>query len=266
MATHLPDRTEHHSPKPEGTSATVATSDDVRVTTPAKVCGMGHRMKRKEDPRFIQGKGRYVDDVKLPNMVYMDLVRSPYAHAKITKIDTSAALATPGVLHLDAYRLPSAADLVALGFGELDTVGRPVVIEWGSRAADALPRERLTVTLSHEERGRGAHELVEVRVARVRHTSLVVAAAAERVVAPRQRARAVVEVRRRTARLARRQPRTTDDHDRRLTVAQPLGNHLGKVGAHGDRVDVLEYAGLAEGVDKAIVDTARCVRGIDPAV
>ncbi len=98
MATHLEDRTEHHSPKPDGVSANVATTDDVRVTTPANVCGMGHRMKRKEDPRFIQGKGRYVDDVKLPNMVYMDIVRSPYAHAKIVKIDASAALAIPGVL------------------------------------------------------------------------------------------------------------------------------------------------------------------------
>src|ERR1044071_7175842 len=98
MATQLPDRTEHHSPKPAGSSASVETSDEVRVTTPAKVCGMGHRMKRKEDPRFIQGKGRYVDDVKLPGMVYMDIVRSPYAHAKITMIDASAALATPGVL------------------------------------------------------------------------------------------------------------------------------------------------------------------------
>src|SRR5262249_33660205 len=46
----------------------------------------------------IQGKGRYIDDVKLPNMVYMDIVRSPYAHAKILKIDASAALAMPGVL------------------------------------------------------------------------------------------------------------------------------------------------------------------------
>src|SRR5262245_56407754 len=98
MATHLEDGTEHPSPKPAGISATVTTSDEVRVTTPAKVCGMGHRMKRKEDPRFIQGKGRYVDDIKLPNMVYMDIVRSPYAHAKILQIDTSAALATPGVL------------------------------------------------------------------------------------------------------------------------------------------------------------------------
>ncbi|MEM7350859.1 MAG: aerobic carbon-monoxide dehydrogenase large subunit [Acidobacteriota bacterium] len=59
---------------------------------------MGHRMKRKEDPRFIQGKGRYVDDVKLPGMLYMDIVRSPYAHAKILSIDASEALATEGVL------------------------------------------------------------------------------------------------------------------------------------------------------------------------
>src|SRR4051812_6538567 len=98
MATHLKDRVEFHSPKPEGSSAIVETTDEARITTPAKVCGMGHRMKRKEDPRFIQGKGRYVDDVVLPRMVYMDIVRSPYAHAKILKIDASEALAIPGVL------------------------------------------------------------------------------------------------------------------------------------------------------------------------
>ena len=98
MTTHLPDRTEHHSPKPTGTSAQVATTNEVRVTTPERVCGMGHRMKRKEDGRFLQGKGRYVDDIQLPGMLYMDIVRSPYAHARIVKIDASEALATPGVL------------------------------------------------------------------------------------------------------------------------------------------------------------------------
>src|SRR5712672_3624024 len=98
MATHLDDRTEHHSPKPAGTSANVETSDQVRNTTPVKVGGMGPPMKRKEGPRVNQGKGRYVDDVKLPNMVYMDIVRSPYAHAKIRKIGASEALAMPGVL------------------------------------------------------------------------------------------------------------------------------------------------------------------------
>jgi carbon-monoxide dehydrogenase large subunit len=95
---HLDDRVEKHSPKPAGSSANVPTTDDVRVTTPGKVCGMGHRMKRKEDPRFLQGKGRYVDDVKLPGMLYMSIVRSPYAHAKIVKIDTSEALKMPGVV------------------------------------------------------------------------------------------------------------------------------------------------------------------------
>ncbi len=71
---------------------------EARITTPPDICGMGHRMKRKEDPRFIQGAGRYVDDINLPGMLYLDIVRSPYAHAKILKIDASAALALPGVL------------------------------------------------------------------------------------------------------------------------------------------------------------------------
>ena len=60
--------------------------------------GIGHSVRRKEDPRFIRGKGTYVDDVKLPGMLYLDIVRSPYAHATITNIDTSAALALPGVV------------------------------------------------------------------------------------------------------------------------------------------------------------------------
>jgi aerobic carbon-monoxide dehydrogenase large subunit len=95
---HLDDRTEHLTATPEGTSKKVETSAETRMTTPEKIGGMGHRMKRKEDPRFLQGKGRYIDDVKLPGMLHMDLVRSPYAHAKILKIDASEALKLPGVL------------------------------------------------------------------------------------------------------------------------------------------------------------------------
>ena len=66
--------------------------------TDAKICGMGHSMKRKEDPRFIRGQGRYVDDIQLPGMLYMDIVRSPHAHAKIKSINTERALKIPGVL------------------------------------------------------------------------------------------------------------------------------------------------------------------------
>jgi len=66
--------------------------------TSPEVGGMGHSVKRKEDPRFIRGQGNYVDDVVLPGMLHMDIVRSPFAHAKIKKIDTAAALKVPGVL------------------------------------------------------------------------------------------------------------------------------------------------------------------------
>src|SRR3954469_4297758 len=66
--------------------------------TSPQICGMGHSMKRKEDPRFLRGQGHYVDDIKLPGMLHMDIVRSPYAHAKILAIRTEKALAIPGVL------------------------------------------------------------------------------------------------------------------------------------------------------------------------
>src|SRR5262245_44573630 len=68
------------------------------LRTSPEVGGMGHSIQRKEDPRFIRGKGTYVDDVVLPGMLYLDIVRSPYAHALIKKIDASKATAIPGVL------------------------------------------------------------------------------------------------------------------------------------------------------------------------
>src|ERR1051325_7047691 len=58
----------------------------------------GKSIKRREDPRFITGRGQYVDDVKLPGMTYAAFVRSPHAHARIKAIDTSAAKAHPGVV------------------------------------------------------------------------------------------------------------------------------------------------------------------------
>lgn len=63
-----------------------------------EIRGLGHRVKRKEDDRFIRGKGNYIDDLKLPGMLHMAILRSPYAHATIKGIDTSAAAALPGVV------------------------------------------------------------------------------------------------------------------------------------------------------------------------
>jgi len=55
------------------------------------------RMARKEDARFIRGQGTYVDDVRLPGMLHGAILRSPYAHARIVSIDTTAALQHPRV-------------------------------------------------------------------------------------------------------------------------------------------------------------------------
>jgi carbon-monoxide dehydrogenase large subunit len=59
---------------------------------------LGARIKRVEDPRFITGNGNYVADIKLPSMAYLAILRSPYAHADIRSVDTSAAKAMPGVV------------------------------------------------------------------------------------------------------------------------------------------------------------------------
>ncbi len=59
---------------------------------------IGQSVKRVEDKRFITGKGRYTDDIKLLGMTHASFVRSPYAHARVTSIDISAAESMPGVV------------------------------------------------------------------------------------------------------------------------------------------------------------------------
>ena len=87
------------------------------MSTEAKSGGsIGVGMKRKEDPRFIQGKGHYVDDISLPGMLYLQVVRSPYPHAEIKAIDISAAMKVPGV-----KAVITGKDLEAAGLGWLPT-------------------------------------------------------------------------------------------------------------------------------------------------
>src|SRR3954447_17621498 len=58
----------------------------------------GASIRRKEDRRYLSGRGRYVADIALPHMLHVAFVRSPFAHARITGIDTSPAEALPGVV------------------------------------------------------------------------------------------------------------------------------------------------------------------------
>src|SRR5713101_4923778 len=67
------------------------------VETPLKG-NIGDSIKRKEDDRFIRGKGNYLDDIVLPGMLHMSINRSPFAHARIKSINTAAAQAVPGVV------------------------------------------------------------------------------------------------------------------------------------------------------------------------
>ena len=75
---------------------------------------IGSAVERVEDKRFITGKGQYTDDIKLPNMTYAHIIRSPHAHAKITSIDASEALAHPGVVAVFTGK-----DMVDDGVGSL---------------------------------------------------------------------------------------------------------------------------------------------------
>src|SRR5215207_1370859 len=88
------------------------TTDTVHeTTTSAEIGGVGHSVRRMEDERFVQGAGRYVDDIVLPGMLHLALLRSPVPHARIVSIDTAAAAAVEGVVavltgrDLEAYNL-----------------------------------------------------------------------------------------------------------------------------------------------------------------
>src|SRR3970282_241351 len=58
----------------------------------------GAKVKRREDPSLIRGLGRFVDDVRLPGMLHVAILRSPHAHARIKSLDTGAARQHPGVV------------------------------------------------------------------------------------------------------------------------------------------------------------------------
>src|SRR6266705_2156924 len=77
---------------------------------------VGQSVRRREDPRLIQGDGRYSDDVNLPRQAYAVIVRSPHAHARIRAIDASAALKADGVIAVLAGN-----ELAADGVGNLPT-------------------------------------------------------------------------------------------------------------------------------------------------
>ena len=130
--------------------------------TATKEKWFGKAMKRKEDPRLIQGLAHYVADISLPGTLHAAVVRSPYAHARLGKIDSSAAASAPGVVAVltgedtkgKLGSVPVAADLPdlkvpphpPLADGKVRYVGEPVAV----------------VVADDSYRARDAADLVEV--------------------------------------------------------------------------------------------------------
>jgi len=129
--------------------ATVAQSEE-------KVVGFG-RMKRKEDPRFVRGQGRYIDDLKLPGMLHGAILRSPLAHARIKSIDTSAALAHPRV-----RAVVTGQDLAGLGLAWMPTMSADTQAVLATDKVRFQGQEVAFVVAEDRYAARDALELIEV--------------------------------------------------------------------------------------------------------
>ena len=117
---------------------------------------IGQHVTRFEDPRLIQGGGRYTDDIQLPGMAHAIVLRSPHAHAKIKAIDTKAAKTAPGVL-----AVITSADLKAAGFGELPVPG-------GLKRRDGSPQYKPRYPILAEDTVRWVGDPVACVVAETR--------------------------------------------------------------------------------------------------
>ncbi len=117
---------------------------------------IGQPVPRFEDPRLLRGGGRYIDDMAFPNMAYGHVLRSTHAHARITRIDTAAAKAAPGVLCV-----LTGADWAASGFGDLPVPG-------GHKRRDGQPNYRPRYPALVQDRVRFIGDYVAFVVAETR--------------------------------------------------------------------------------------------------
>ncbi len=111
------------------------------MTLPAFNAALGEPIRRKEDLRFVTGRGRYADDIQLSNMCHAAVVRAPLAHADIVAIDTSRASDRPGVISV-----LTGADFAADGLGDIPCESIPAAIagtDWVRTPFPALVRDRV---------------------------------------------------------------------------------------------------------------------------
>lgn len=112
------------------------------MTSPPRSSGrFGEAVTRREDTRLVTGQGRFVDDVVLPGMLHMVLVRADRAHARILAVDATAARDADGVV-----AVLTGADFAARGWGEIPCESMPAAITggvWARTPFPALPADRV---------------------------------------------------------------------------------------------------------------------------
>jgi carbon-monoxide dehydrogenase large subunit len=121
-----------------------------------KPVGFG-RMLRKEDARLLRGRGRFVDDVQLPGMLHLAILRSPFAHATIVSIDTSAAEASPGV-----KAVVTGETLKGLGLAWMPTLSNDVQAVLATDKVRFQGQEVAFVVAEDRYQARDALELIDV--------------------------------------------------------------------------------------------------------
>ncbi|MGA2453322.1 MAG: aerobic carbon-monoxide dehydrogenase large subunit [Solirubrobacteraceae bacterium] len=134
----------------------MATVENLPSPTHERPVGFG-RLKRKEDARFIRGKGTYLDDIRLPGMLHGAILRSPYAHAKILSIDTSRALEHPNVV-----AVMTAKDLETLGLAWMPTISYDTQAVLAGDKVRFHGQEVAFVIATDEYSARDALPLIEV--------------------------------------------------------------------------------------------------------
>ncbi|GIF38410.1 aerobic carbon-monoxide dehydrogenase large subunit [Actinoplanes xinjiangensis] len=115
------------------------------------------RMLRKEDARLLRGRGRFVDDVQLPGMLHLAILRSPFAHANIVSIDTSAAEASPGV-----KAVVTGETLKGLGLAWMPTLSNDVQAVLATDRVRFQGQEVAFVVAEDRYQARDALELIDV--------------------------------------------------------------------------------------------------------
>ncbi|MEV4275265.1 aerobic carbon-monoxide dehydrogenase large subunit [Actinoplanes xinjiangensis] len=138
----------------------MTTTQDTKLTefddNDQKPVGFG-RMLRKEDARLLRGRGRFVDDVQLPGMLHLAILRSPFAHADIVSIDTSAAEASPGV-----KAVVTGETLKGLGLAWMPTLSNDVQAVLATDRVRFQGQEVAFVVAEDRYQARDALELIDV--------------------------------------------------------------------------------------------------------